>query len=151
MMTATIPTTPDAIDGQFMTAEAYLDMERHGIREFHGKYELFNQTLRFMAGASKAHNDIAANILALLKWFTWQNDLNAHVAQSDMRVVSYLTYKNYFYPDIVFTEGERVYHDRKKDVLVNPTMLFEVLSDDTEDFDRGDKYWSYQQIESLLE
>lgn len=150
-MTATIPATPDALDGQFMTPEVYLEMERHGIREVHGKYELFNQILRFMAGASTAHNDISAHITALFQWFIWQNDLKAHIAQSDMKVVSFLTYKNYFYPDNVFTIGERVYHDTKKDVLINPTLIVEVLSDDTESFDRGDKFLSYRQIEHLQE
>ncbi len=150
-ITATTPAIPDALDGQFMTPEAYLEMERRGIREFHGKYELFNQTLRFMSGATTSHNDISAHITALFQWFIWQSDLKAHIAQSDMKVVSFLTYKNYFYPDNVFTMAERVYHDIKKDVLVNPTIIVEVLSDDTESFDRGDKFQSYRQIESLQE
>ena len=44
-----------------------------------------------------------------------------------------------------------VYDDYKKDVLSNPTLLIEVLSDETESFDIGDKFRSYRQVESLKE
>ena len=144
-------TSPEILDGQTMTTERYLDMERDGIREFQGKYELFNQKIKFMAGASQAHNTIAGNILTLLKMFIWQQNLSMYVNQSDMKVVSFLENKNFFYPDIVFADGELVYDDYKKDVLSNPTLLIEVLSDETESFDRGDKFRSYRQIESLNE
>ena len=150
-MTATILPPPEILDGQFMTEDDYLAMERKGIREFQGKYELFNQKIRFMAGASQAHNTIAGNILTLLKMFIWQQNLSAYVNQSDMKVISFLHHKNYFYPDIVFAEGELLFDDIKKDVLTNPTLLIEVLSDETESFDRADKFRSYRQIESLNE
>ena len=104
-----------------------------------------------MAGASQAHNTIAGNILTLLKMFIWQQNAMAYVNQSDMKVISFIDYKNFFYPDIVFAEGELVYDNHRKDVLTNPTLLIEVLSDETESFDRNDKFDSYQQIESLRE
>lgn len=142
---------PEILNGQTMTADSYLAMERAGIREFQGKYELFNQKIRFMAGASQAHNTIAGNILTLLKMFICQQNLPCYVNQSDMKVISFLTYKNYFYSDVVFAEGDLLFDDIKKDVLTNPTLLIEVLSDETESFDRGDKFHSYRQIESLNE
>lgn len=151
MTTTTLLAMPNALHGQKMTPEAYLKRERETIREFEGKYELHNQNLIFMAGASEAHNDIAGNISAILKFYIWQNNLYSRVFQSDMKVVSFLDYKDYFYPDVVFIEGKTVYDDEQKDVLVNPTVIFEVLSNGTKDFDRGAKYESYQQIDSLKE
>lgn len=142
---------PEVLNGQTMTPESYLAMERAGIREFQGKYELFNQKIRAVVDTSQAHNTIAGNILTLLKMFIWQQNLSAYVNQSDMKVISFLRHKNYFYPDIVFAEAELLYDDTKKDVLTNPTLLIEVLSDETESFDRGDKFRSYRQIESLNE
>jgi Uma2 family endonuclease len=150
-MSRTMLASPEILNGQIMTADSYLSMEREGIREFQGKYELFNQKIRFMAGASQAHNTIAGNILTLLKMFIWQQNLSAYVNQSDMKVISFLRHKNYFYPDIVFAEGELIYDDIKKDVLINPTLLIEVLSDETESFDRAEKFRSYRQVESLNE
>jgi Uma2 family endonuclease len=151
MMSTTVFATPEALNGHKMTPETYLKKEREGIREFEGKYELFNQTLLFMAGAPEAHNDIAGNISAIFKMFIWQNDLPYRVFQSDMKVVSFLDYKDYFYPDVVFIEGKTRYDDDKKDVLVNPTIIFEVMSDSTSDFDITDKFESYKKIDSLKE
>ncbi len=150
-MSATLFAAPEALNGHKMTPEAYLSREREGIREFEGKYELFNQTLLFMAGASEAHNDIAGNIFAMFKMYIWQNEHPYRVFQSDMRVVSFLDYKDYFYPDVVFVAGKTRYDDDQKDVLINPTVIFEVLSDSTKNFDRTDKFESYKQIESLQE
>lgn len=151
MMSTTLFAAPEALNGHKMTPETYLKRERKGIREFEGKYELFNQTLIFMAGASEAHNDIAGNISAIFKFHIWQNEQPYRVFQSDMKVVSFLDYKDYFYPDVVFIAGKTRYDNNEKDVLVNPTILFEVLSDSTENFDRTDKFESYKKIESLKE
>ena len=150
-MTTTQIAPPDALDGKTMTAEEYLAMERTGIREFQGKYELFNQKTRFMAGASNAHNKICTNLVTLINNFLWANFPEANLSQSDMKVVSFLDYKNYFYPDIVCVVSDMTFDDRRKDVLINPTLIIEVLSDETELFDRGDKFRSYRQIESLKE
>ena len=145
-MTSTISQSPDALNGVKITPDAYLIRERKSQREFEGKYELFNQTLKYKAGASEAHNDIAGNLSALLKFYIWQNNMVSRVFQSDMKVVSFLDYKDYFYPDVVFIEGKTVYDDENKNVLVNPTVIFEVLSDGTMSFDRGDKFDSYKKI-----
>jgi Uma2 family endonuclease len=150
-MTSTLSAKHDALNGVKMTADAYLKRERKSIREFEGKYELFNQTLKFKAGASEAHNDITGNLSALLKFYIWQNNMLSRVFQSDMKVTRFLDYKDFFYPDVVFIEGKTDYADEQKDVLVNPTVIFEVLSDGTMRFDRSEKFESYKKIESLKE
>ncbi len=40
--------------------------------------------------------------------------------------------------------GEPQFHDARKDVILNPTAIFEVLSPGTEAFDRGEKFLRYQ-------
>lgn len=44
------------------------------------------------------------------------------------------------YPDLVIVCGEKQFHDEVRDVLLNPTLIVEVLSDSTEQFDRGAKF-----------
>jgi Uma2 family endonuclease len=44
------------------------------------------------------------------------------------------------YPDVVVICGEPVYHDEHQDVVLNPTVIVEVLSPSTEAFDRGAKF-----------
>ena len=65
--------------------------------------------------------------------------------------MSFLNYKNYLYPDVVVVDGKPYYEDDTKDIVINPTLIIEVLSGSTEAFDRGDKFKSYRQIKSLKE
>ena len=134
-----------------ITAEAYLKQQRSGSREQTEKYEFFNQKLRLMAGASPNHNRINRNLTSLLDRQIIQNNTNQEVFANDMRTVSYLTYKNYIYPDLVVVDGIPYYDDEDGDNLANPSLIIEVLSDSTETFDRGDKFKSYRQTPSMKE
>jgi Uma2 family endonuclease len=67
---------------------------------------------------------------------------------SDMRVRA--GYGTYTYPDgSIACNAE--FEDEAVDVLINPIVLFEILSPSTEAYDRGDKFRRYQQIGSLRE
>ena len=55
------------------------------------------------------------------------------------------------YPVLVAFSGEPELLDGRRDVLLNPSLLVEVLSDSTEAYDRGDKFALYRQIPSLRE
>ena len=56
----------------------------------------------------------------------------------------------YAYPDLMIVCGEARFHDEQGDVLLNPTVIFEVHSPSTERYDRGEKFRRYStQIESL--
>jgi len=41
--------------------------------------------------------------------------------------------------------------DDREDILLNPTVIFEVLSPSTESYDRGVKFRRYREIESLTD
>jgi Uma2 family endonuclease len=47
--------------------------------------------------------------------------------------------------------GETVFADDERDVILNPILIVEVLSESTAAYDRGKKFLSYQQIDSLQE
>ncbi len=71
---------------------------------------------------------------------------------SDMRVTDAVSKKSAsFYPDVVVTCGERKFDDEKKDVLLNPTVVIEVLSKSTKLKDRNEKFESYTALESLTD
>jgi Uma2 family endonuclease len=59
--------------------------------------------------------------------------------------------KRFFYPDVSVICGETQFADDARDVVLNPIFIAEVLSESTAAFDRGKKFQSYQQIESLQE
>jgi Uma2 family endonuclease len=47
--------------------------------------------------------------------------------------------------------GEQQFHDGRRDLLLNPSLIVEVLSDSTEGYDRGSKFSLYRRIPSLRE
>ena len=59
--------------------------------------------------------------------------------------------RKFFYPDISVVCDEPQFHDDRRDVILNPTLIVEVLSESTAGFDRGEKFLAYQQLDSLKE
>jgi Uma2 family endonuclease len=129
---------------EYVTPEAYLEFERHS----ETKNEYFGGEIFAMAGASMEHNQITLNIAGLLR-----NQLRGRTCQafaSDMRV-KVPTSGLYTYPDVVVACGEVQLEDRRRDTLLNPTLIVEVLSDSTAYYDRGEKFAQYRRIDSLQE
>ena len=134
-----------------MSAEEYLVRERATLREEGGKHEFFNGKLIEMAGGTRAHNKIIHNCAYILESQIRQNETEHDVTTSETKVVSFLNFKNYLYPDVVVVNGESIFADDFKDIIVNPQILIEVLSNSTESFDRGEKFQSYRNLKHLEE
>lgn len=128
----------------FLTPEEYLEIERKA--EF--KSEYFNGEMFAMAGAHEPHNIIASNVIRVLGNQLLERD--CVVYPSDMRV-KISAINKYTYPDVVVACGKRVLDDSEIDTLINPIVIFEILSASTEAYDRGEKFQHYQFIQSLAE
>lgn len=128
----------------FLTAEEYLAIERKA--EF--KSEYYNGEMFAMAGASRPHNRIASNVISTLNPHLVKRGCNIY--PSDMRVKIKKIGK-YTYPDVVVTCGKELFEDDYVDILLNPVVIFEILSRSTQAYDRGEKFQHYQFIESLAE
>ena len=103
--------------------------------------EFIDGAIVAMAGARPPHNMIAANVTAALVVLT--RGRGCVTMTSDQRVHVPATHL-YAYPDVSVTYGKRRYSDDDPPSLLNPTVLVEVTSDSTEDFDRGTKFIHYQ-------
>ena len=128
----------------FIAPEDYLALDRKA--EIKSEYYA-GQIIAF-AGASKRHNLIVANVLAGIHRQLINRPCNVY--PSDMRVRISKT-GMYAYPDVVVTCGEELFADDQDDILLNPIVLIEVLSESTASYDRGDKFEHYRRIESLQE
>jgi Uma2 family endonuclease len=53
------------------------------------------------------------------------------------------------YPDVTVVCGPRELDPTDEDAVTNPTLLVEVLSRSTEEYDRGDKFEHYKRFPSL--
>lgn len=123
------------------TWQEYLDYQR----EADLRYEYLAGQVYAKAGATERHNQIASALHFAL--YGQLLERSCQVFQSDMLVKATATAS--FYPDVVVVCGEAAYLDDTRDVLLNPTVVIEVLSPSTADFDRGSKFTNYRQIPSL--
>ncbi len=127
-----------------LSPQQYLAQER--LAAFKSQY--FQGEVYAMAGATREHNLIVGNIVREVG--NALKDRPCEVYPSDMRVKINPT-GLYTYPDATVTCGKPEFEDEYFDTLINPTMIFEVLSDSTESYDRGGKFRQYREIESLKE
>ena len=123
-----------------LSPEEYLAWERQQER----KHEYFDGEVYAMAGGSPRHNRLSNRVNTAL-----ENALGGrcHVFTSDQRVRSRV--RRYVYPDVSVVCGPPSIED--DDVLANPTIVVEVLSATTEQYDRGLKWDGYQLIPSLTD
>ncbi|HEV2147185.1 MAG TPA: Uma2 family endonuclease [Longimicrobiaceae bacterium] len=122
--------------------------EEYLVRERAAKYksEYVAGEVRAMAGASRAHVLISANLVRELgsqlrgrPCETYGTDIRVRVSRT----------RDYVYPDVTVVCGEPQMEDEHFDTLLNPTLIVEVLSPSTAGYDRGQKWEMYRRIPSL--
>lgn len=125
-----------------MSVDKYLALEsRSEIR-----HEYDNGLMYLMAEISEDHMMIAGNVNMLINGRV--DDIPCQPFMYRMRVC--LPEKNYYYPDVVVTCGERLYESRlDHQTLLNPLVLVEVSSEETDVYNRTRKLEVYQYILSL--
>jgi Uma2 family endonuclease len=128
---------------QHYTSEEYLALERQA----QYKSEYYAGEIFAMAGASRWHNLIVANVVGELRSQLKGRPCTTY--PSDMRVKISAT-GLYVYPDVTVVCGEAQFDDTQQDTLLNPTLIVEVLSDSTEAYDRGGKFAHYRKLDSLM-
>jgi Uma2 family endonuclease len=126
-----------------LTPAEYLAWEREQV----DKHEFHAGEVFAMAGGSPRHNWIAAKVQRALMQAL---DDRCFTFTSDQRIV-FGDGARYVYPDASVVCGPVAVQDGTSDVLVNPTVLVEVLSSGTEQYDRGLKWEGYQNLASLTD
>lgn len=135
------------------TEAEYLALER----EADERHEYLDGVLYAMAGESPQHGNASVNLVRLIGNHLLGKECDLYTKDTKVRSGPlpkwHTSTKGLFsYPDLVVVCGERKYLDEYKDVLVNPTVIIEVLSGTTERFDRKQKFLRYQQyLPSLVD
>jgi len=132
------PTTDYSFDDYLATEREAIDV----------KHEYQAGQVYAITGASFRHNLIVSNLSRELG--NQLKDQPCHVLTQDMRIRIEAT-DAAKYPDLIVQCGEPKFFDGRKDVLLNPTLLAEVLSPSTEAYDRGGKFADYRNLPSLEE
>lgn len=128
-----------------LTIDQYLEFERQSEE----RHEYLDGDIWVMAGESGAHADICTNLTTIVGLHLRGTRCRARSKDTKVRSGpaprSLRATKGLFsYPDLVVICGEPEYHDEHRDVVINPAVVIEVLSESTEAFDRGAKFLRYQ-------
>lgn len=127
-----------------LSVQEYIQFEQSAL----DKHEFFNGDVFAMAGASPVHNKIFSNVFGELAYRlkgepcgAYGSDLRIHIPENSL----------YTYPDISLICGDIVSAKEDAHTAVQPTVLFEILSPSTKDYDRGGKFKLYRDIPTLRE
>jgi Uma2 family endonuclease len=129
---------------QRLTIEEYLEFEKTS----DVKHEYYQGEIFAMAGARIAHNMVVMNCTVGLgsrlrgkPCKPFNSDQRIHIP------------KNIFftYPDISIVCGEIITLNNDEFNLLNPSVIIEVLSPGTKNYDRAEKFILYRDITSLKE
>jgi len=125
--------------------ESYLEFERRS----ETRHEYHQSTVYAMSGGTENHSVISGNIYGLIHAQLRGKSCVAHT--SDM-LVAYRPRDAAFYPALSVVCGEALFgKGNAGDILLNPTLIVEVLSDSTERKDLLVKLPIYQAMPSIQE
>ena len=124
-----------------ITEEQYLAIDRAA--EF--RSEFLDGEMIAMSGGSMRHARLQQNISSEL--YICLRGTQCEAFGPDFRVR--VSRRMYTYPDVPVVCGKPLLADERQDVLLNPAVIFEILSPSTEKYDRGVKFQHYRTIDSL--
>ncbi|MGH7819800.1 MAG: Uma2 family endonuclease [Candidatus Binatia bacterium] len=110
------------------------------------KHEFLDGQIYGMAGGTPEHAALAAAVVGLLFGQLRMGRCRAHDADLRVRV---LDTGLATYPDVTVVCGPLERDPEDENAVTNPTLVVEVLSRSTEEYDRGDKFEHYKRIPSL--
>lgn len=133
-----------AIKPKYITPEEYLRQEEDSLE----KHEYFNGEIFMMAGGSHNHNEICSNISAETRVRLRGTSCRQFGSEAKL-----LVNENglYTYPDAMLVCGDVQTTNDTTQVILNPTVIFEVYSPSSERYDRGEKFRLYRPLPSFQE
>ena len=125
--------------------EEYLEIERQS----DVRHEFIDGEIYAMAGETESHSTINANLTADVVFQLKGKTCRAYSPNMKVQSGHYFKQKKnskglFSYPDLVVVCGNPEFLDDTRDVLTNPTVIFEVISPSTEAFDRSEKFSRYR-------
>lgn len=117
--------------------EEYLELERRA----EARHEFVDGIIYAMAGESLSHSRICINLAGEVRAKLKGKNCEALSPNMKVRAES----KGMFaYPDLSVVCGEPIFHDKQRDVLLNPKVIIEVLSPSTRRYNQTKKFFRYR-------
>ncbi len=112
------------------------------------KIEYHQSELIIIGLASYVHEliliNLAGNLMQLFK-----NDSNVTILGSSLGVKTDKFEGSYFLPDVTLVKGKPEFAENTNSIIKNPSVVFEVLSPSTKNYDLSEKLEEYKTFESL--
>lgn len=112
------------------------------------KHEYRDGDIIPMSGGTTNHNQIAGNAYFQLKLALRGQKYRLFIG--DVRLWT-AEHRLYTYPDLMVIKGDVIYHENRKDTVLNPLVIIEILSESTGSYDHGDKFKYYRSIPEFQE
>ncbi len=133
----------EAVKGVF-SIEEYLAYEQ----EVGTKCEFHNGEVFAMAGGTRNHTILCTQIYDVVRDSLRKSDIPCRPYTSEMRIA--LDHLNSFVsPDLSVFCGPIEWSKKEPNSAINPIAVVEVLSESSESYDRGEKFYKYRQLDSL--
>jgi Uma2 family endonuclease len=139
--------TPVAFrEPKLYTFEEYLRREEKAVE----KHEFYNGKIIKMPGGTDIHSEISVNTVSALKvvirplpkkFRVYSSDLKIYLEPNDVGV----------YPDALVVCQVPIFWNNRRDIIVNPLLIVEVLSPSTQSYDRLGKFDLYKSLPSFQE
>ncbi|ACK72704.1 protein of unknown function DUF820 [Gloeothece citriformis PCC 7424] len=129
---------------QFYTFEEYIELEKTA----ESRNEYLDGEIIPMTGETTNHNEIAGNFYAYLKTALRQKNYKVFFNGVNLWIPRY---RHGTYPDVMVIEGKPIYEGTGQRVVTNPSIIVEVLSKSTKNYDQGDKFLHYRSIPQFKE
>jgi len=126
------------------TVEEYLEMEKPSAV----KHEYFQGEVFAMSGAGDNHNEIFSNVFGEIVHKLKGKPCRAYGSDKRMNIPENTLFT---YPDISIYCNGLIHSDVDEDTSILPTIIIEILSASTKNYDRGRKFNLYKDIPSLKE
>ena len=126
------------------TVDEYLDLEVAS----ESRSEYRNGEIIPMTGGTPNHNEIAVNLLAVIKPALRGKPYRLFSADQRLWIPDV---KMYTYPDVMVALKPLEIQIGRKDTITNPCFIAEVLSKSTQNYDRSEKFASYRTIDTFQE
>jgi Uma2 family endonuclease len=129
---------------RYYTVEEYLEMEKPSTI----KHEYFQGEIFAMSGAGDNHNDIFSNVFIEIGNKLKGKPCRPYGSDKRMTIPENTLFT---YPDISIYCNGLIHSDIDEDTSISPTVIIEILSPSTKNYDRGKKFNLYKDIPTLKE
>ncbi|MBD2340603.1 Uma2 family endonuclease [Calothrix sp. FACHB-156] len=129
---------------QYYSPEEYLELEVNSEE----RHEYIDGQIIPITGGTPNHNQIVGNFYAALNFALKRQPYQAFVTDQRLWIANK---RIHTYPDVMIVKTPLEYQEGRRDTLVNPVFIAEVLSKSTKSYDRDEKFAAYPTIPSFQE